>query len=97
MLSAYSPKALRYFPRILHIRRKNEEYAEINFYFQQHLASLKGQSFEKIEWGLYTGLGRKNLQKNFLIIFPKKFLSAYMENTRKGKKRHKIVNISINN
>jgi hypothetical protein len=48
-LLAYSPYALRYFPRILRIFRKNREYSERNFYFQQHLVSLKGQSFDKFE------------------------------------------------
>jgi hypothetical protein len=32
-----------YFPRVLRVRRKNEEYAEIYFHFQQCLGTLKGQ------------------------------------------------------
>jgi hypothetical protein len=45
----YSPFPLNYFPRILGIRRKNEEYTERKFYLQQGLGILKGKYFEKIK------------------------------------------------
>jgi hypothetical protein len=37
----YSSCTLKYFPRILTVRRKNGEYAERNYYFQQYLIKLK--------------------------------------------------------
>ncbi len=51
ILSHHSPQVLEsFFPRILRLRRKNEEYAERNFHFQQCVGTLKGQYFKKIEW-----------------------------------------------
>jgi hypothetical protein len=45
--------------RILQVRRKNEEYAERSFQVQQCPGTLKGQCFEKMEWGA-TYLPRMN-------------------------------------
>jgi hypothetical protein len=55
--------ALRYFPSILRIRRKNEKYTGIIFYFRQHLASLKEQSFEKFEYGVLYWHRKKKCKK----------------------------------
>jgi hypothetical protein len=67
------------FPRIL--RRKNEEDAERNFHFPQFHTTLKGQYFEKIEWG----------------IFKQKFISLYLENTYNSEKRKETGHITVNN
>jgi hypothetical protein len=75
---------LKYFPRILRIRRKNEEYAERKIHFQQCLGTLKGQYCENLmEDGQFT-----------IFLF-----SAYMEkeNTHNGKKRRKTEHISVIN
>ncbi len=51
-LFAYSPCTHRFFPRILQIHLKNEEYAERSFYVQQCPGILNGQCFKKMEWGV---------------------------------------------
>jgi hypothetical protein len=56
---------LIYFPRILPLRRKNEEYAERNLRFQQYLGTLKGQYFKKIEWGVICMLRLNSLKIKF--------------------------------
>jgi hypothetical protein len=55
-----------FFPRILHVRRKNEEYAERIFHHQQCLGTSKGKCFEKIEWGVICLPGMNSLQKKIL-------------------------------
>jgi hypothetical protein len=47
------------------VRRKNEECAERKFPFQQRLGALKGQLFEKIEWGVIFLLSMDSLKIKF--------------------------------
>ena len=65
ILSAQSPQVPKSFPRILQLRRKNEECAERNFSFQQCLGTLKGQYFKKTEWGVICLLRRNSLKIKF--------------------------------
>jgi hypothetical protein len=75
------------FSIILKILRKNGEYAEINFYFQQCLTMLKGKYFEEIEWGIINWPTMNKLQINFFgVIFNFKRRSAYMKNTVNSEK-----------
>ena len=71
-LFASSTCTHRSFPRILQVRRKNDEYAERNFHFQQCLGTSKGQCFEKGNEGLYACLGWTVYKKIFLVIYKTK-------------------------
>jgi hypothetical protein len=85
----YSPYTLKYYPCILRVRRKNEEYAERNFHFPQCLGTLKGQYFENRWDEQFT---------NFIFwISLKKLLCTYTENTLNGKISTESVYISGNN
>ncbi len=83
---------LTYFPLILWICRKNEEYAERNFHFQQYLGNLGNSSLEKsvgggggyilaprmkTKWTVY--------KLNFLVIFKKIALYVYEEYAKRQK------------
>ncbi len=72
ILSAHSPNTFKYFPRILHVRRKNEEYAERIFHHQQCLGTSKGKGFEKIECGVICLPRMNSLQKICLVIYKTK-------------------------
>ncbi len=96
ILSAHSPNTLRYFPRtlrrrlnmyfprILRVCRKNEEYAERFFHFQQWPVTSNGQCFKKMEWGLYTCLGWTvyKILFFFVIFKTKTALCVYREYTK---------------
>ncbi len=88
ILLAFSSYALKYFPRIHRIRKKNGEYAENFFYLQQCLTKLKGQYFEKIEWGIINWPIRwTNYKFYFLVIFSlKSALSVKGEHAKQRKK-----------
>ncbi len=47
---------------------------------------------KKIEWGVIFWPRQNNFKNSFFA-----YLSAYMENTRSGKKRRKTEHISVNN
>jgi hypothetical protein len=49
------------------VRRKNEECAERKVPFQQRLVALKGQLFEKIEWGVICLLSMDSLKIKFFV------------------------------
>jgi hypothetical protein len=89
---------LKYFPRILRVRRKNEEYAERIFHHQQCLGTLKGKCFEKIEWGV-TCLPKMNSLKKkiFWLSIKQKLLYAYTETTLNGEISTESVYNSVNN
>jgi hypothetical protein len=68
------------------VRRKNEECAERNFPFQQRLRALKGQLFEKIEWGVICLLSMNSLKiKFFGYLETKSALCAYGDAKRRNK------------
>jgi hypothetical protein len=75
-----------------------KECAERNFHFQQGLGALKGQHFEKIEWGVIYVLACDEQFKNliFWISLKLKLLYANTENTLNGKINTKSVYISDN-
>ncbi len=91
----HSLEALKYFPRILQLRRNNEEYAERIFHHQQCLGTSKGQCFEKIEWGVIYLPRMNSLQKYFWVIFKTKIaLCVYGEYAKRRKKYCKCVYLS---
>jgi hypothetical protein len=61
------------------------------------LATIKGRYFEKIEWGINSGVVRTNYKFKSLFISLKNLLSADMDNTLNGGKVPKNFHISINN
>ncbi len=63
--SEYSPKTLKYSPRILRKRRQNEECAEKYFHFQQHMKTLKWQYFEKQMGNHILALEEQNKNYSF--------------------------------
>jgi hypothetical protein len=88
---------LKYFPRILRVRRKNEEYAERIFHHQQCLGTSKGKCFEKIEWGVICLPRMNSLQKKILLSIKQKLLYAYTETTLNGEISTESVYNSVNN
>jgi hypothetical protein len=78
---------LKYFPRILHGRRKNEEYAVRNILGWKGLVPLMFKILENRIQGIYMDINR--------TISNKKLLSVYMETTLNGDFNPKSVIISI--
>jgi hypothetical protein len=78
--------------------RKNEECAERNFSFQQCLGALKGQHFEKIEWGVINLPRMNSLKiKIFWLSLKQKLLYEHTENTLNDEISTESVYISVDN
>ncbi len=89
---------LKYFPRILRVRRKNEEYAERNYLFQQCPGTLKGQCFEKIEWGVIClAKGEQFTIFIFWLSLKEKLLYAHTETTLNREISTESIFFSVNN
>ncbi len=91
ILSVHSTQALKYFPRILPVRRKK-------FSISTMPGDFKGTAFQKNLMGGYI-LSQDEQFKNliFWISLKLTMLYAYTENMRNGKINSESVYISVNN
>ncbi len=64
----YSPSTLKYFPRILRGRRKNEEYTERNILGWKGLVPLMLKILENWILGIYMDINRTISNLNFFDI-----------------------------
>ncbi len=98
ILSAHSPQVLKYFPRILCVRRKNEEYAERIFSPSTMPGDFKGKVFRKNRMGGYMlAQDEQFTKKKFWLSIKQKLLYAYMETTLNGEISTESVYNSVNN
>ena len=65
ILSIHSPHMFKYF---LHILRERMKDMQIEIFISTISGTLKGHSFEKSNWCLYTGIGRTVDKFYFLVI-----------------------------